>query len=292
VLTESIEELPANASLKLVATKVVCDSIEGTWYYNMVQNMWKLIDMSIYAFIPFTIMLICSGIIIGRVAQQANKFNKTKKSVSNPSASSNNINNNSNRLGPGGSSTVQSPPTNAKTPAATPQLPAKKQCKTSTPNVGSVPAKSANELKFSSRTRNLALMLIPVNILFLLFLAPVVLTIYFYGALSQDQLTLAIVELVSNCNFTLNFFIYFVTSSKFREEFWKFLNEVASCFCKRPNNSASNFNSANHSKAGGAAPQAQRHQRPAVSTLGPIVEKSNGHSAECVALINSKNQSE
>ena len=45
--------------------------------------------------------------------------------------------------------------------------------------------------KFSSRTRNLAMMMLPVNILFLIFLAPVVLTIYFYSSLGEDKLTLA-----------------------------------------------------------------------------------------------------
>ena len=83
-----------------------------------------------------------------------------------------------------------------------------------------------SEAKFSTRTRNLALMLIPVNILFLAFLSPVVICMYTYENLGNDQLTLAIVEHLSYCNFTLNFFIYFLTSSKFREEFFKFLNET------------------------------------------------------------------
>jgi hypothetical protein len=84
----------------------------------------------------------------------------------------------------------------------------------------------SNEARMSARTRNLALMLIPVNFLFLAFLAPVVIAMYTYDRLWEDKLTLAVIELLSYCNFTVNFFIYFLTSSKFREEFFKFLDEV------------------------------------------------------------------
>ena len=90
-----------------------------------------------------------------------------------------------------------------------------------------VGACGSSEVKFSTRTRNLALMLIPVNVLFLMFMAPVVITMYIYENLFEDKLTLAIVELLSYCNFSINFFIYFLTSSKFREEFFKLLNELA-----------------------------------------------------------------
>ena len=79
--------------------------------------------------------------------------------------------------------------------------------------------------KFTNRTRNLALMLIPVNILFLIFLAPLVITMFTYEKLGEDSLTLALLEFWSYCNFTFNFLIYFVTSSKFREEFLKLMNE-------------------------------------------------------------------
>ncbi len=91
---------------------------------------------------------------------------------------------------------------------------------------------SEQQAKFSVRTRNLALMLIPVNVLFLAFLAPVVLTMYIYDKLSADQLTLAVVEMLSYCNFTLNFFIYFLTSSKFREEFFKCVAETCALSVK------------------------------------------------------------
>lgn len=46
---------------------VVCDPVPETFYSYIVQDVWKIIDMSIYAFIPFTIMLICSVIIIGMI---------------------------------------------------------------------------------------------------------------------------------------------------------------------------------------------------------------------------------
>ena len=169
-----------NHSRYEVRQEVVCETRNGTIYNDLVQNLWKIIDMSIYAFIPFIIMLICSVIIIFRVAQQSKKFENKKKNIAN-----------------------------------------KTEIK-----VGGQTNGRSNDDKFSSRTRNLALMLIPVNVLFLMFLAPVVITIYIYHRLSEDQLTLAIVELLSYCNFTLNFFIYFLTSSKFREEFFKFLNET------------------------------------------------------------------
>jgi len=91
---------------------------------------------------------------------------------------------------------------------------------------------SANkESRVCSKTRNLAMMLIPVNIMFLLFVGPVVIAIYTYSDLGIDKLALVIVEVLSNCNFTLNFFVYFSTSSKFREEFYKVLDEV----CKKLN---------------------------------------------------------
>ena len=79
--------------------------------------------------------------------------------------------------------------------------------------------------KLSNRTRNLALMLIPVNIIFLIFMAPLVIAMFTYEKLGEDSLTLALLEFWSHCNFTFNFFIYFVTSSKFREEFSKLMNE-------------------------------------------------------------------
>jgi hypothetical protein len=283
---ESIVKLTDNATYRLRGNKVVCDSIEGTWYYTMVQNVWKLIDMSIYAFIPFTIMLICSGIIIGRVAQQANKFSRNKKTtaVAAPAAVS------------GTNSLAVSKQNNVPgTPSATPQM---KKKSNSTVNLnGGAPAtasaKTSNEQKFSSRTRNLALMLIPVNILFLLFLAPVVLTIYFYSALSQDQLTLAIVELVSNCNFTLNFFIYFVTSSKFREEFYKFVNEMGElcccCCCSKKKAAINQFNSTQ--RQSNAAASVHRQSNAAIANRQlQVTAQVKGKAAECVALLDTKSQ--
>jgi hypothetical protein len=175
-----------NNSRYEIRQEVVCETRNGTIYNDLVQNLWKIIDMSIYAFIPFIIMLICSVIIIFRVAQQSKKFENKKKKTAN-----------------------------------------KSEKKISGQTIATQSNQSrSNDDKFSSRTRNLALMLIPVNVLFLMFLAPVVITIYIYHRLSEDQLTLAIVELLSYCNFTLNFFIYFLTSSKFREEFFKFFGEL------------------------------------------------------------------
>ena len=89
-----------------------------------------------------------------------------------------------------------------------------------------ITANSQSVRNFSARTRNLALMLIPVNILFLIFLAPVVIAMFTYNRLGEDLLTLAIVEFLSYFNFSLNFFIYFLTSSKFREEFLKLVDET------------------------------------------------------------------
>jgi len=106
---------------------------------------------------------------------------------------------------------------------------------------GSSKKVTSSEAKFSLRTRNLALMLIPVNILFLMFMAPVVITMYIYENLFDDKLTLAIVELLSYCNFSINFIIYFLTSSKFREEFFKMLDEFSTKLkCK--NTSITQFN--------------------------------------------------
>lgn len=157
----------------IVIENVICDIRDGTEYHYFVNNVWKLIDMSMYAFIPFVIMLTSSLIIILRIAQQSKRLkNHSKKN-------------------------------------------------------GSI-----KETRFNTRTRNLALMLIPVNIMFLIFVGPVVVAIYTYDDLGKDHLALLIVEGLSLCNFTLNFFIYFATSSKFREEFYKLMDEISSKFKK------------------------------------------------------------
>ena len=51
-----------NATQKTV---VVCQSMQGTFYNDMiVQNIWKIIDMGIYAFLPFIIMFLCCKYLI------------------------------------------------------------------------------------------------------------------------------------------------------------------------------------------------------------------------------------
>lgn len=152
---------------------VMCDTRANTPYSYFVQNIWKLVDMSMYAFIPFTIMLTSSIIIIVRIAQQAKKMaNHEHKSASS----------------------------------------------------------SKQESRFSARTRNMAVMLLPVNVMFLIFVGPVVIAIYMYKHLGEDHLALFNVEVLALCNFTLNFFIYFFTSSKFREEFYKLADEIEKKF--------------------------------------------------------------
>lgn len=140
--------------------------------------------MTMYAFLPFLIMLTCSCIILVRVAQQSKKFQKKPKNPIDQPIHHNNVNNTKS---------------------------------------------NQNQRDFSARTRNLALMLIPVNVLFLIFLAPVVIAMFTYERLGDDLLTLALVEFLSYFNFSLNFFIYFLTSSKFREEFCKMMDET----CKK-----------------------------------------------------------
>lgn len=166
-------------------------------------------------------MFVCSK---GRVAQQSKKFNKKA-----------NNNNNKNKAPSVVSSTAGLPGIN--TPqqqnlknnrAAAEKTRNMSDVSTSMISAGIAGKSSSNSeaARMSARTRNLALMLIPVNLLFLAFLAPVVITMYTYKQLGDDKLTLAIVEFLSYCNFTINFFIYFLTSSKFREEFFKFVDEV------------------------------------------------------------------
>lgn len=154
-------------SAYLSNSTVICEPHSKTVYNFFVQNIWKVIDMVLYAFIPFFIMLTCSVIIIFKISGQSKKLDKSK-----------------------------------------------------------------DKTKFTARTRNLALMLIPVNIMFLIFVGPVVVAIYTYRYLGEDQLALVTVEILSTCNFTLNFFVYFATSSKFREEFYKIFHEAV----KRLNN--------------------------------------------------------
>lgn len=167
---------------------IQCDADINSTYHKFVEHFWKLIDMTMYAFLPFLIMLTCSLIILVRVAQQSKKFN-TKKSKKATSSSSNSNG-------------------------------------TKKEKEELITANSQSVRNFSARTRNLALMLIPVNILFLIFLAPVVIAMFTYNRLGEDLLTLAIVEFLSYFNFSLNFFIYFLTSSKFREEFLKLVDET------------------------------------------------------------------
>ena len=138
--------------------------------------------MSMYAFIPFVIMLTSSVIIILRIAQQSKKLSVHEHKFGNN-----------------------------------------------------------KESRFTARTRNLALMLIPVNFMFLIFVGPVVVAIYTYKDLGRDHLALVTVEGLSLCNFTLNFFIYFMTSSKFREEFYKLINEIAQFLKLNKNKRKKNF---------------------------------------------------
>ncbi|RNA22587.1 FMRFamide receptor-like [Brachionus plicatilis] len=212
-------------------TRIVCESRKGSIYDHIVQEVWKIVDMSIYAFIPFFIMFTCSVIIIVRVAQQSKKFNIKKPSV--------------------GTQTEQ------------------RNGRTIGDQKESFVIRNPNEAKFSTRTRNLALMLIPVNVLFLMFLAPVVISMYFYKNLSEDHLTLAIVEFLSYCNMTFNFFIYFITSSKFREEFFKFINEV---FVKLKSNSTNRRFNATTNTTMFTTPRTDK-----------VINKAN---VECVALVN------
>lgn len=273
----------------LLENIVVCDPRPDTLYAMIVQNVWKIIDMSIYAFIPFSIMLVCSVIIIGmcnirvfvgganywtlklnysksfqnfkvfkflitriylknlnfcfkkgRVAQQSKKFSKNKKSA--PAATK-----------PSSSSALSSQQqallnkANRKERNMSEDLISTNM---STAGTTGKPAGNSNEARMSARSRNLALMLIPVNFLFLAFLAPVVIAMYTYDQLWEDKLTLAIIELLSYCNFTINFFIYFLTSSKFREEFFKFVDEV----CKRKGSfNTTTTNAANNNNTNNAA---------------------------------------
>ena len=190
--------------------EIQCEPPNGTVYYSFIDNAWKIIDMSIFALIPFVIMSICSVIIIIRVAKQSEKVrvHKNREIKSLLSKTVNNNNNNNNNL----------------------QEKAKNE--ESVRNLSKMKNRNKSEKKFSSRTRNLALMLIPVNILFLVFLAPVVMTMYFYKNVGRDMLTIAITELLAMCNYTFNFIIYFLTSSKFREELCKFFNEILLIFTK------------------------------------------------------------
>ena len=193
------------------SSMIVCETRNGTFYDQLVQNLWKIVDMSLYAFIPFAIMLVCSVIIIFKVAEQAKKFGRGGAGKGNNNKKRNNST----------STTFSS--TRHKEVSST-------WSQHHVDQVSNSAASVSVHNKFSSRTRNLALMLIPVNVLFLCFLAPVVISMYIYEKLSQDQLTLAIVEMLSYCNFTLNFFIYFLTSSKFRDEFFKCVSETCEFF--------------------------------------------------------------
>jgi hypothetical protein len=252
---------------KINYTEVICEAPHNTTYGYFVRDTWKIIDMSIYAFIPFTIMLTSSVIIIVRVAQQSKKFNNSKRRATSAAdmsrrqserkalvslAPAEHSNRNSasvffkknsvdtTSLYSVQTSVIAAPSRQANglsvNGASVEATARSRNPSQSLVPLGSATATSRSEARFSSRTRNLALMLIPVNILFLLFLAPVVICMYVYEYLGDDHLTLVIVELLSYCNFTFNFFIYFLTSSKFRDEFFKFVNETLAKLNENKNN--------------------------------------------------------
>jgi hypothetical protein len=174
-------------------TIVICSPRPNTTYSKFIFHHWTLIDMCMFAFIPFIIMSISSIIILYTVSMQSRKMNIHNKNEFEVATFRRR------------STTV-----------------------------------AVNERKYKARTRNLALMLIPVNILFFAFLTPVVVTMHFYKRLDEDKLTSAIVELLAICNYTFNFLIYFSTSSKFREEFYKIFNEI-SFICQKNKSSARKF---------------------------------------------------
>ena len=191
-----------NNATNLSLSKIYCEPPDGTLYYKFIDNAWKIIDLLVFAIIPFIIMSICSVCIIVRVARQSEKVKThSRREISYLLRN-----------------TQKSEETRSEERVRK-----------------SLKIKIKTESKFSSRTRNLALMLIPVNILFLIFLSPVVMTMYFYKNLSRDKLTVAIIELLATCNYTFNFIIYFLTSSKFREELYKLLHEVSIFLCKKSN---------------------------------------------------------
>jgi hypothetical protein len=184
-----------------------CEPRNNTQYKDFIEHTWKLIDLSMYALVPFFIMLTSSVIIIIKIAQQSKKFSKphgTKVKKTKLNSNKNDLTNNNNN-------------NNCDDHHQITKLQANK---VTHPKIDS---------KFSTRTRNLALMLIPVNVMFLLFVGPVVIAIYTYEKLHENYFALLILEVLNSCNFTVNFFIYFLTSSKFREEFFKFINETL-CF--------------------------------------------------------------
>jgi hypothetical protein len=211
-----------------LTSTIRCEPRENTNYGTFVNEVWKVVDIGMLTFIPFTIMITCSIIIIVRVAQQSKKFNKKPKmsaaiKTENDGEEENLQLKESRNRAIGEKKRMD----NRKVSVAGGGGVNDDTDTSSKAALNSVISNSkSNEAKFNSRTRNLALMLIPVNLLFLAFLAPVVITMYTYDSIGEDKLMLAIVELLSYCNFTINFFIYFITSSKFREEFFKFLNET------------------------------------------------------------------
>lgn len=219
--------------------KLLCDPKIDTNYRVFIFNVWKIIDMSFYAFIPFIIMSICSIIIIIRVAENSKKFQKksdAKKIKKKPDVQNDQTINI--QLLDNISSATQNKLYEANEFPKPITLKVNNdftKCNRSNENNCNFNyrfKKQNQKFKFSNRTRNLALMLIPVNILFLVFLAPVVITLYLYKDLEDDKLTLAIVELLATCNYTFNFIIYFLTSSKFREECKKLFKLIFGKFLK------------------------------------------------------------
>jgi hypothetical protein len=209
---------------------VKCRTRNGTSYQAFIINAWKIIDMSFLAFVPFFIMTTCSIIIIMRVSKQSKKLQMGKPKSKPPLTTA--------KVEEANTHEKQKLLFELKVPIQTcansrysEALTGNDVC--SAFDDPSMIASTTGDFRvktkitrLSSRTRNLAMMMLPVNILFLVFLAPVVITIYFYEKLGEDKLTLAIVELLSHCNHTFNFFIYFATSSKFRDEFHKFVNSL------------------------------------------------------------------
>ena len=57
---DGIKNHNGSGDVAKVVSRVVCQSIQGTFYNDMiVQNIWKIVDMGIYAFLPFIVMFVC-----------------------------------------------------------------------------------------------------------------------------------------------------------------------------------------------------------------------------------------
>ncbi|XP_067668496.1 cysteinyl leukotriene receptor 1-like [Haliotis asinina] len=168
---------------------------------------WPWIDLFIVCFIPFSIMIICNGIIIRKLAISADKIRR--HTVSESERYQQELKSTSQK-----EPHIRTPPDQSKRP--------KISVISTQSNNSNTKVKTAGQ-----KTSHLTLMLLSVNCLFLLLTSPIVVYLIGFGtwrettdAQTEAQLHLwwCVVNLLQYTNNAAHFFLYCLTGPRFRRE--------------------------------------------------------------------------